>query len=223
MLAEKNSRGERKKREDEPKNESRHEKKHEKRHPPRILLQRAQASRGARGAAGQPRRGAALTQPSHHAAVAKPSVDAARHHHHTPNPALCHTCHQRECCCGGGGPDTSLARLYHTGSSFIDDGSWLDHTRPLYEEAYGYIAGVDTASFTSSVNTTNNFVTLTPTTTLAAMQAATGLSALTQKGQTMFIASTLANDRSRPPWSVLHRRTAVGDERHVRAASARHY
>jgi hypothetical protein len=58
------------------------------------------------------------------------------------------------------------------------------------------VAGVDTASFTMTVDATStpSYVTLTPLVSLADMQAKTGLSNKTRLGQTFLITSTTLND-----------------------------
>lgn len=82
------------------------------------------------------------------------------------------------------------------GSPFIDDGSWLEVVLNQVVVPYGFVDGRDTLTFTMTavVGSATSDILLTPLTTLAAMQTATGLSSLTQRGQMFFIGSTTVSD-----------------------------
>ena len=107
------------------------------------------------------------------------------------NGGRCGQCNLCQCACANSNNPFSGC-----GSPFIDDGSYLNRTLNQIQVPYGFVSGRDAVTFTPTVvvGSSTGDIELTPTTTLAAMQAATGLSALTRRGQQFFIGSTTPSD-----------------------------
>lgn len=107
------------------------------------------------------------------------------------NGGRCSLCNVCNCACSNSNNPFSGC-----GSPFIDDGSYLETVLNQVTVPYGFVDGRDTLTFsmTAITGSLTGDIVLAPLGSLASMQAATGLSSLTQVGQTFFIGSTTAND-----------------------------
>jgi hypothetical protein len=105
-----------------------------------------------------------------------------------PGSAKCIQCNLYSCGCE-----------YGTRSSFVDDGSWMDHDLYQVDSPYGFINGFDTAAYTFTQDPVTKYVTATP---IIGQPDLSGLGPSTQPEQTFFIGSTTANDPALVAWGL---------------------